>query len=87
MSSVIYAAIDGSWGEAAGIVMVDTAGWELVDFTLFDYIRDYDAPKLAQLLWDWNDDGRPATEAYFERFAYLGISEDWVMDNRERTGL
>lgn len=87
MSSVIYAAIDGSWGEAAGIVMVDTSRWELVDFTLFDYIRDYDAPKLAQLLWDWNDDGRPVTKAYIERFDSLDIGEDWVMYNSERTGL
>jgi len=87
VSSVIYAAIDGSWGEAAGIVLVNTANWELVDFSLFDYIRDWEAPKLAKLLWDWNDDERPTSSEYLLRFDELGISEDWVRNNSERTGL
>lgn len=85
MSNAIYAAIDGSWGEAAGIVIVDTSRWELVDYNLFDEVHALNVPNLARLIADWNDDGRPTDQAYLDRFDELGVAEKWVFHNARRS--
>lgn len=87
MSNAIFAAIDGSWGDAAGMVIADTSNWELVDYNLFDEVHALNVPKLAQLLWEWNDSDRSTDTYYLDQFDELGVSESWVINNSRRTGL
>ena len=87
MSNALYAASDGSWGDAASMVVVDCGKWEEVDYDLFEEVHALNVPKLAQLLWEWNDDSRSTDTYYLDQFDELGISESWVIRNSRRSEL
>ena len=74
MTQLSYFAKDGNYGDANGIVVVDTTAWTTEDFELMDQASDENRPTLARLISEWIDDGR--TDKFDEYFARLGIDRD-----------
>lgn len=57
-----YFAADGNYGDAHGIVFVDTNNWDAHEFELIDRASDWERPELAQLLDVWVKSGRNNAE-------------------------
>lgn len=49
-SNATYFALDGNYGDADGIVIVDTTGWSEEDWTAIDEVGDADRANLAYAL-------------------------------------
>lgn len=45
-----YFAADGNYGDASGLIVVDTSNWTEEDWVLIDEAFDYDRPKIAEEL-------------------------------------
>jgi hypothetical protein len=65
-SNATYFALDGNYGDADGIVIVDTTGWSEEDWTAIDEVGDADRANLAYALAKSDDlaSSRGALEIY-----------------------
>lgn len=50
-----YFANDGSYGDASGIVIIDTDKWTEFEWGLFEHVSDYLRTELAEDIRDWHD--------------------------------
>lgn len=48
-----YFALDGNYGDAAGLTVIDTGDWTESDFAIIDEASDGDRPEVARLVSDW----------------------------------
>lgn len=66
LSNATYFALDGNYGDADGIVIVDTTGWSEEDWTAIDEVGDADRANLAYALAKADDlaSARSALEIY-----------------------
>ena len=75
VESLSYFAMDGNYGDAAGITIIDTTGWTSIDFEMFDEVSDGDRPLLARTISEWKSaEDKTQYHAFFEK---LGIPEDY----------
>lgn len=71
MKSLSYFAKDGNYGDADGIIVVDTTEWSESDFEMVERASDENRPLAARTVSEWIDAGR--TDQYDEYFERLGI--------------
>lgn len=69
--NMTYFAVDGNYGSAAGLTVIDTTDWTDADFEMLDGVSDWDRPKAARLISEWIDGGR--TDKFDGYFAQVGI--------------
>lgn len=50
VENLTYFATDGSYGDASGLTVVDTTGWDTTYFEVFDYVRDDSRADVARLI-------------------------------------
>ena len=72
VTSLSYFAKDGNYGDANGIIVVDTSEWTDSDFEMLDGVSDWDRPLAARTISEWIEGGR--TDEYDGYFERLGIS-------------
>jgi hypothetical protein len=53
-----YFAIDGNYGDAAGLTIIDTGDWIETDFDAVEQASDGERPEVARLISDWIQLGR-----------------------------
>lgn len=70
ISSGLYVAIDGSWGDAAGMTIIDDRDWEQAEYNLLDEASDSNKADLADKIDAWVKLGRP--EGDFEKWLATG---------------
>lgn len=79
VESLSYFALDGNYGDAAGLTIIDTTGWTSEDFEMFDEVSDGNRPLLARTISEWkSDDDKEKYHAYFEQ---LGVPEHCYKDS------
>lgn len=71
VTSLTYFAMDGNYGDAAGLTVVDTTDWTDDDFQMLDYVSDEKRVLAAQTISEWIESGR--SDKYDEFFERLGI--------------
>jgi hypothetical protein len=69
--SLTYFAVDGNYGNADGLTVVDTTGWDDEIFEMVEESSDQDRPKAARLLSEWIEGGR--SQDFDKFFELLGI--------------
>jgi hypothetical protein len=68
MTQLSYFAKDGNYGDASGVVVLDTTKWTSNDFDLLEQVDDVDRPMAARLIQEWIDEDRSDKyDSYFER--------------------
>ncbi len=73
MTQLSYFAKDGNYGNADGIVVLDTTSWVDADFALVEQVSDELRPTAARLVGEWVEDQRSGKfDSYFER---IGIEK------------
>lgn len=55
----LYVAIDGNWGDAQGLLIIDDSKWEQSDYTMIDEASDHNKCDVAEAVDRWIDAGRP----------------------------
>jgi hypothetical protein len=55
----LYVAIDGNWGDAQGLLIIDDTKWEQRDYTMLDQASDHNKCEVAEAIDRWIDAGRP----------------------------
>lgn len=50
-----YFAVDGNYGDADGLVIVDTSDWDDDDWAAIDFARDSDKARIAKAIADGVD--------------------------------
>ena len=69
--NLTYFAMDGNYGDAAGVTIIDTTDWTDADFEMLDVVSDEQRPLAARTISEWIEGGRTDEfDGYFER---LGI--------------
>lgn len=71
ISSGLYVAVDGNWGDASGMTIIDDSDWTQSEYNLIDEASDYNKADLADKIDAWVKQGRP--EGDFEK--WLATSE------------
>jgi hypothetical protein len=66
-----YFAMDGNYGDAVGITVIDTRDWTDADFTMFDQVSDEQRPLLARVISEWIESDR--SDDYNQYFERLGV--------------
>jgi hypothetical protein len=59
IESGLYVAIDGSWGDAQGMTIIDDTDWTQAEYTLLDEESDHNKADLADKIDAWVKLGRP----------------------------
>lgn len=59
IESGLYVAVDGNWGDASGLTIIDDRDWEQSDYTLIDEASDGNKADIADAIDAWIKDGRP----------------------------
>jgi hypothetical protein len=67
-----YFAVDGSYGDAVGLTIIDTGDWVAEDFDLIEDASDSDRPEVARLISDWIQLDRKSEEVE-GRLSQLGV--------------
>ena len=71
-----YFALDGNYGDASGLTIIDTTDWTDADFDFVDAVDDESRPDFARLVSEWIT-GELPPEEYVKIFeARFGITED-----------
>ena len=68
-----YFASDGSWGDAAGLTIIDTTAWTEDDHEKLNGVSDENLPDAAIAVSDWVEAGRENTDEFVARFDTLGV--------------
>jgi hypothetical protein len=69
--SLTYFAVDGNYGNADGLTVIDTTGWDEGLFEILENASDEDRPKAARLLSEWTESGK--SKDFDKFFGLLGI--------------
>jgi hypothetical protein len=75
-----YFAVDGNYGDASSLTIIDTTDWTDEDFSYIEGVRDYDLPFAARAISEWIEKGRGNSEQDPESFAHFdkfGIEYEW----------
>lgn len=75
-----YFAVDGNYGDASGITVIDTTNWTEEDYSHLEGVKDYDLPLAARAISEWIEKGRGNSEQDPESFANFdrcGIEYEW----------
>jgi hypothetical protein len=78
-----YFAVDGNYGDASGLTIIDTTDWTEEDFTHIEEVRDQDRPLAARAISEWIEKGRGNSDQdpeSYKVFDLLGIEYQWVDD-------
>lgn len=59
IESGLYVAVDGNWGDASGLTIIDDRDWEQSDYNLIDEASDGNKADIADAIDAWIKDGRP----------------------------
>lgn len=59
IQSGLYVAIDGNWGDASGMAIIDDTEWQDNDYTMLDEASDHRKVFLAEAIAKWIRAGRP----------------------------
>lgn len=76
-----YFALDGNYGDASGLTIIDTTSWTEEDFSHLDGVSDHNKAMAARAIAEWIEKGRgnsdqdPESFAHFDKF---GIKYEWV---------
>lgn len=54
----LYVAVDGNWGDASGIVIIDDTNWEQSDYRMIDEATDSNKVDVAEAIDLWIKAGR-----------------------------
>lgn len=73
VENLTYFAHDGSWGDAAGLTIIDTTAWTNEDYEKLDGVSDENLPDAAVAVSDWVEAGRERTDEFVSRFAAVGV--------------
>lgn len=71
ITSGLYVAVDGNYGDAAGMSIIDDTNWEQSDYALLEEASDGRRAELADAIDLWIKDGRPAFKDYNPDEEYL----------------
>lgn len=66
-----YFAMDGNFGEAVGMTVIDTRDWTDADFGLLEQVSDQERPLLARVISEWIEMER--SDDYNQYFEKLGV--------------
>ena len=73
--TLAYFALDGNYGEASGLVVMETTHWEKVDWDIIDATPDEHRASVAKLLTE-SYENREALADLKVKFAEYGIDLD-----------
>lgn len=59
IESGLYVAIDGSWGDAQGMTIIDDRDWTNHEYSLLDEVSDHNKADTADAIDAWVKAGRP----------------------------
>lgn len=59
IESGLYVAVDGSYGDAAGMTIIDDRKWSDAEFQMLSEWGDFQRADFADALDQWIDEGRP----------------------------
>jgi len=75
-----YFALDGNYGDASGLTIIDTTDWTEQDFSHLEEVGDQDRPLAARAITEWIEKGRGNSDQdpkSYELFDKLGIAYEW----------
>lgn len=81
IKTISYFAVDGNYGDANGLTIIDTGDWTEEDYSHLESVSDHDRPFAARAISEWIEKGRgnsdqdPESYKHFDRF---GIKYEWV---------
>jgi hypothetical protein len=76
IESGLYVAVDGSYGDASGMSIIDDRDWVESDYTILEEQGDFRRADLADAIELWIKEGRPAVEGFDPEKGFLG---DWLI--------
>lgn len=62
IQSGLYVAVDGNWGDAEGMAIIDDRNWEQSDYRMIDEATDSNKVDVAEAIERWINAGRPEFE-------------------------
>lgn len=69
IASGLYVAMDGSYGNAAGMTIIDDSAWTDEEFDWLDLVSDRERADLADAIDTWVKEGRPNLDFDPERIS------------------
>lgn len=67
--SGLYVAIDGNYGDAAGMTIIDDRNWESSDYDILYLSTDRHRADLADAIDTWVKEGRPELDFDIEKLS------------------